>query len=281
VIEIGGGTHVAGVIGDPIKHSLSPAIQNAAFQALGLDWVFLAFPVPAGRAPAAVEAMRTLGLAGLSVTMPHKAEVIAALDDLSPTARALGSVNTIHRRGTALVGDSTDGAGFVDALRHDEGFDPAGKRCVVFGAGGAARAVVHALGQAGAADVAVVNRTAANAERAAALAGAGVGRLGDESDISEADLVVNATPVGMDGVEGEALLLDTTRLSPGQVVADLVYHPIRTPLLQAARQRGAIAVTGLGMLIHQAAHAFRLWTGEDPPLEAMSAVALAALAGRE
>lgn len=280
MIPIGGGTHVAGVIGDPIAHSLSPAIQNAAFQALDLDWVFLAFAVPAGSSVAAVEAMRTLGLAGLSVTMPHKADVIPALDDLSPTATVLGSVNTLHWRGRTLVGESTDGAGFLDALRYDEGFDPDGKRCVVFGAGGAARAVVHALGQAGAADVVVVNRTAANAERAAALAGA-AGRVGGETDITDADLVVNATPIGMEGVEAEALLLDPERLGAGQVVADLVYHPVRTPLLQAARQRGAIAVTGLGMLIHQAAHAFRLWTGEDPPLEAMSAVALAALAGRE
>ncbi|MEA3077535.1 MAG: shikimate dehydrogenase [Actinomycetota bacterium] len=276
---IGGATHVAAVVGDPITHSLSPAIHNAAFEALGLDWVFLAFAVPAGSAAPAVEAMRTFGLAGLSVTMPHKAGVIPALDGLSPTAETLGAVNTIYRRGRDLIGDSTDGAGFLDALRHDEGFDPAGKRCVVLGAGGAARAVVHALGGAGAADVAVVNRTAANAERAAALAS--VGRLGTEADVDGADLIVNATPVGMAGVEGDSFLVDPARLGPGQVVADLVYHPIRTPLLHAARQRGAIAVTGLGMLIHQAAHAFRLWTGEDPPLEAMSAVALAALAGRE
>jgi shikimate dehydrogenase len=281
VTAIGGGTHVAAVIGDPITHSLSPAIHNAAFEALGLDWVFLAFAVPAGSAAAAIEAMRTFGLAGLSVTMPHKAGVLPALDGLSPTAEALGAVNTIYRRGRDLIGDSTDGAGFLDALRHDEGFDPAGRRCVVLGAGGAARAVIHALGGAGAADVAVVNRTAVNGERAAALAGPGVGRLGTEADVDAADLVVNATPVGMEGVEGDLLLVDPARLGPGQVVADLVYHPIRTPLLQAARQQGAIAVTGLGMLIHQAAHAFRLWTGEDPPLEAMSAVALAALAGRE
>ena len=273
-------TRVAGVIGDPVRHSLSPVIHNAAFRALDLDWVYLALPVAAGDGAEAVRAMRTFGLDGLNVTMPHKADVIPALDGLSPTAAALGAVNTIHRRADELLGASTDGAGFVDALVHDEGFDPAGKRVLIVGAGGAARAVVLALAEAGAADIAVVNRTAARAEAAAALAGP-VGRQGDEADVDEADLVVNATPVGMDGTPvAEAVLLDTGRLHPDQVVVDLVYHPLRTPLLVAARERGAVAVTGLGMLIHQAAHAFRLWTGEDPPLEVMSAAALAALAHR-
>lgn len=270
-------TRVAGVIGDPVGHSLSPVIHNAAFRALELDWVYLAFPVPAGAGADAVAAMRTLGLDGLNVTMPHKADVIAGVDRLSPTAEALGSVNTIHRLAGELVGESTDGAGFVDALVRDEGFDPTDRRVVVFGAGGAARAVIHALAQAGAADIAVVNRTATKADQAMALAPS-VARRGTEGDVDDADLVVNATSVGMAGTaEADAVLLDTARLRPGQVVADLVYHPIRTPLLAAARERGAVAVTGLGMLIHQAAHGFRLWTGEDPPLEVMSAAALGAL----
>ena len=274
-------TRLAGVIGDPVRHSLSPTIHNAAFRALDLDWVYVALPVPAGSGVAAVDAMRTFGLDGLNVTMPHKADVLPSLDRLSATATALGAVNTIHRVGEELVGANTDGGGFVDALRHDEGFDPVEKRAVVFGAGGAARAVVLALADAGAADIAVVNRTAARAEEAAALAPAGIGRLGDEDDVDGADLVVNATPIGMAGTAQEdAVLLDPRRLRPGQLVADLVYHPLRTPLLAAARERGAVAVTGLGMLIHQAAHAFRLWTGEDPPLEVMSAAALAALAPR-
>ena len=276
---ISGHTHLAGVIGDPIRHTLSPAILNAAFRALDLDWVYVAFPVPAGQAPQAVAAVRTLGIAGLSVTMPHKAEVIPHLDEVSATATALGAVNCIWRRGDELVGDSTDGPGFLDALRHDEGFDPADTKAVVLGAGGAARAVVLALGQAGAADVAVVNRTAARAEEAAALA-PGVARVGDEDDLAGAHLVVNATPIGMhDTPHTEALPIDPKRLQPHQLVVDLVYHPLRTPLLAAARERGAVAVTGLGMLIHQAAHAFRLWTGEDPPLEVMSAAALAKLRG--
>jgi shikimate dehydrogenase len=273
---ITGTTRVAGVIGDPVRHSLSPAIHNAAFAALGLDWVYVALPVATGPGAAAVEAMRTMGIDGLNVTMPHKADVIPALDQLSPTAERLQAVNTIHRIGEVVAGDSTDGAGFVDALRHDEGFDPADRSFVVLGAGGAARAVVLALATAGAAEIVVVNRTAVRAAEAAALA-PGIGRVGDESDVSDADAIVNATPVGMDGVHAEATLVDPKLLRPGQLAVDLVYHPLRTPFLAAARERGAVPVTGLGMLIHQAAHAFRLWTGEDPPLEVMSAAALGLL----
>lgn len=269
-------TRVAAVIGDPVRHSLSPVLHNAAFQSLELDWVYLAFEVPAGGGAGAVGAMRTLGIDGLSVTMPHKEDVAAALDRLSPTAARLRSVNCVHRDGGELVGESTDGSGFIDALRNDEGFDPSGSRCVVVGAGGAARAVVLALAEAGAADVAVVNRTPERADAAAALAGP-VGRVTAVDVVAEADLVVNATPVGMAECDPDSSPVPAGLLRPGQVVVDLVYSPLRTPLLEAARRRGATAVTGLGMLIHQAAHAFRLWTGEDPPLEAMSAAALGAL----
>lgn len=271
---IGPTTRVAAVIGDPVRHSLSPALHNAAFRALDLDWVYLAFEVAAGEGAAALEAMRTLGIDGLNVTMPHKADVAGAVDRLSPVAERLGAVNTVVRRGGVLVGESTDGDGFVAALRQDEGFDPAGKRCLVLGAGGAARAVVLALADAGAASVVVAGRTPEKAAAAAALAG-NRGRVGTVVEAGAADLLVNATPVGMGG--DTAVPLDPSLLGPGQVVVDLVYHPLVTPLVEAARSRGAVAVNGLGMLIHQAARAFRLWTGEDPPLEVMSAAALQAL----
>src|SRR3989442_3993450 len=144
-------THVAAVIGNPVRHSLSPVIHNAAFAALGLDWTFLAFEVEAGGGARAVEAMRALGIRGLSVTMPHKDDVAAAVDRLSPAAAALGAVNTVTWGPRLdIVGENTDGAGVLDALRLDDGFDPAGRRCLVVGAGGAARAVVRALGEAGA-----------------------------------------------------------------------------------------------------------------------------------
>jgi shikimate dehydrogenase len=282
--HITGTTRLAAVIGSPVRHSLSPAILDAAFDAVGADWVFLAFEVPEGRAAAALAAVRELAIGGLSVTMPHKAAVHDAVDERTPVASALGAVNCVYWRGDVLVGDNTDGAGFVDALHADEGVDLGGRRCVVLGAGGAGRAVVQALGEAGAADVAVVNRSPDPAVRAAALAGER-GRVGSPADIAAADLVVNATPLGMGVVTGtdgtpEPLPLDPAALHPGQVVVDLIYHPATTPLLAAARDRGAVAVNGLGMLIHQAAHAFRHWTGEDPPLAAMSAAAVAALSRR-
>jgi shikimate dehydrogenase len=207
--------------------------------------------------------------------MPHKATVIEALDRLSPTAERLGAVNAIVREGTEFVGHSTDGAGLIDALLYDEGFSAAGKGCVVLGAGGAARAVVLALADADAAEVIVVNRTAQNAERAAELAG-GVGRVGTQDDVAAADLIVNATPLGMLGDDAPAV--DARLFRSHQLVVDLVYAPPVTPTMHAARAAGAHAVGGLGMLVHQAAHAFTLWTGQDAPLPAMSAAAMAAVA---
>ena len=270
-------TRVAAIIGDPVRHSLSPILHNAAFDALGLDWIYTAFEVHDGGAVDAINAVRSLHIDGLSVTMPHKEAVIDALDRVSPAATRLRSVNCVHWLGDALVGDSTDGVGFIDALRHDEGFDVAGRSAVVLGAGGAARAVVLALAEAGAAQVLVVNRSPERGASAAALGGSR-SRIGTAADVTGADIVVNATPVGMAGTSSAgASPIDVDLVRPGQLIVDLVYHPLRTPLLIAAKARGAVAVTGLGMLIHQAAHAFRLWTGEEPPLEVMSAAALAHL----
>jgi shikimate dehydrogenase len=269
-------TQVAAVIGHPVRHSLSPTLHNAAFAALGLDWMFLAFDVPAGQGEAAVRAMVPLGLRGLSVTMPHKDAAAAAVDQLSPAAAALGAVNCVVNRSGILVGENTDGDGFVASLRVDHGVDPAGLRCVVLGAGGAARSVIRSLAEAGAREVAVVNRTQALGVAAAKLAGS-VGRAATVAAVPEADLVVNATPVGMD-VEGAGVRdtpIDPELVQPGQVVADLIVHPIRTRLLQDAEQRGAKVVPGLGMLVHQAALAFTLWTGVPAPIDAMrSAVKL-------
>lgn len=282
---ISGTTRAAGVIGLPIRHSLSPSLFNAAFAASGLDWAYLAFEVPDGAAGLAMAGVRALGLEGVSVTMPHKAAVIDALDELSDDAAALGAVNCVVRRGTTLVGHNTDGPGLVDALRLDEGIDVTGQRIVVIGAGGAARAVIRSLAAAGATELVVVNRSPAPAEAAASLA-LGKGRVGATEDISDADIVINATPLGMGVVvttsgDREPLPADPDRLAEGQILVDLVYHPPLTPLVQEAKARGVRTVNGLGMLIHQAAHAFRLWTAEEPPLEAMSAAAVAALVHRQ
>ncbi|PZS23647.1 MAG: shikimate dehydrogenase [Acidimicrobiales bacterium] len=273
-------TRVVGVIGDPVRHSLSPLLHNAAFAAMRLDWASVAFPVPAGEVGPALAGMRALGVEGLSVTMPHKQAALAGVDHTSETATRLGAINTIVRRNGQLVGENTDGAGFLDAV-HTAGCDPVGWRCLILGAGGAARAIVVALAGAGAAEVVVVNRTPTRAEQAAALAGA-VGRVGSADEVDRADLVVHATPLGMLGVSpasrageqgptSDQLPLDPARLGPGQLVVDLVYHPRDTPLLKAARDRGAMVQDGVGMLVHQAAHALAFWTGEKPPVAAMMA----------
>lgn len=269
-----GTTRIAAVIGSPVRHSRSPALINAAFAASGLDWAFAAFEVAPGRGADAVEAMRVLGLGGMSVTMPHKHEVIAALDRLTPDAEALGAVNCVAWDGDDLVGHNTDGGGLVDSLALDADLVPAGLRCVVLGAGGAARSVVRSLAEAGAADVAVVNRTPSSAEVAARLAGA-VGRVGTADDVAAADLVVNATSVGMgaDPHDSSALPVDPGLLAPGQTVVDLVYLPVETAFLRAAAAAGARPVDGIGMLVHQAARAITLWTGRSPDLDAMRSAA--------
>ncbi|HEY7625511.1 MAG TPA: shikimate dehydrogenase [Ilumatobacteraceae bacterium] len=269
-------TRLAAVIGSPVRHSLSPALHNAAFAASGADWVFAAFEVPAGEASHALAAMRALGLGGLSVTMPHKEDVAALVDDLDPAAAALRSVNTVVPMGDGrLKGYSTDGDGFLASLSA-QGVEVARRQVCVLGAGAAARAIIGALARAGAKSIVVVNRSRARAEAAAALAGP-VGLVGDASDIDRSDLVVNATSVGMGGTE---LPCDAGHLHAGQVVADIVYHPRRTALLNAAGAVGAHTVEGLGMLVHQAVLQQALWLGSAPDPAVMWAAAERELAGR-
>ena len=272
---------LAALIGSPVEHSLSPVIHQAAFDAAGADWTYLAFDVAEGAASGALDAMRVLGIAGLSVTMPHKRDAADAVDRLEPAARALRSVNTVWWDDDELVGSSTDGAGFVASLA-DAGVDVADARVAVIGAGGAARSVVDALGRAGAIDITVLNRTREHAESAASLASAA--SVGIPSDVPRADIVVNATNVGM-GVAPEAagdgdLACEQALLRPEQVVVDLVYHPLRTAWLLAAEEVGARTVDGLGMLIHQAALQQERWLGVRPDVGVMRAAAEAALAGR-
>jgi shikimate dehydrogenase len=274
--DISGTTRLAAVIGSPVRHSLSPALHNAAFAALGADWRYVAFEVPAGEAIRALDAMRALGIGGLSVTMPHKEAIAESVDELDPAAGALRSVNTVVPvEGGLLRGHSTDGAGFVASLR-DAGIDPAGMRVVVVGAGAAGRSVIHALGGSGVAEISVVNRSLERAYVAATLGGA-VGHVGRPEDIARGDLIVNATSIGMGGDE---LPLDRSFLRAQQVVADLVYHPLDTALLRAAREIGARTVDGLGMLVHQAVLQQELWLGVRPDPAVMRAAALQELAAR-
>jgi shikimate dehydrogenase len=275
---ITGATRVAGIIGDPVRHSLSPALYNAAFAECGLPWVFVAFAVAAGRAGAAVQAMRDLDLAGLAVTMPHKADVIAACDEVGVDAARLRSVNHLRRQADGTIfGDSTDGEGFVRSLV-DAGHDPAGMNVLLLGAGGAARAVAVALTRRGATVTCAARRPDAADEVAALCDGAAAALDGAPDLVSDVDLVVNGTPIGMGDDSRSPLPAGVLR--PGLVVADLVYHPLATPLLEAARAAGAAAVDGLGMLVHQAAIQLEAWTGVDAPLAAMRAAAEAELAAR-
>lgn len=268
-VPVTGHTTVAGIIGEPVAHSRSPAIHNAAYQARGLDWIYVAFPVRAGQVGTALEGCRALGVAGCNVTMPHKREAALACDHLEATAAALGVVNTVCVRDGQLVGDSTDGAGFVDAAR-TAAVELHGAQVLVIGAGGAARAIVHALG--GLATVRVWARRLDAAGATAALAPTGEPvRSAELDDVAAAStVVVNATPLGM---LGERPPFDPARLHAGQTVIDAVYAPADTPLLEAARAHGAGAVNGLGMLVHQAARSFTLLTGCEAPLDAMWAAA--------
>lgn len=274
------GRRVAAVIGDPVRHSRSPAIHNAAFASAGLDWAFTAFEVPAGKGADALEAMRVLGLAGMSVTMPLKAEVAAAADTADAEVEVLAAANCIVPLGDGrLHAANTDAAGFVAGLQADAGLSPEGLRVVLIGGGGAARAVAWGLAGAGAADVAVLNRTGARAEDAASIANAASrsghpGRVGAMEDIAAADLVVNATSVGMGS--DASMPCEPTLLRPGQVAVDLVYEPIETAWLAALRQQGVEAHNGLSMLAYQAAAAFELWTGTEAPVESMRRAAVSA-----
>lgn len=260
-------TRVVAVIGDPVAHSLSPVIHNAAFTKLGLDWVYVALPVPRGHGIEAVRALHALKLAGLNVTAPHKEAAADACDELTEDATALRSVNTVVARSDgSLLGDSTDGEGFVRAL-DDEGVECSGRNVLVVGAGGAARAVTLALARRGA-HLVVAARRMDRAEAAASLAPGGVAVAMEDvpAVLGEVSLVVHATPVGM---AGEPPPFDTGPLGAGHIVVDLVYGPTDTGLLVTARAAGARGIGGLGMLVHQAACSFTAWTGLEAPLDVM------------
>ena len=269
-------THLVGVIGWPVEHSLSPIIHNTAFIALDMDWVYLPLPVAPGRLRDALGGLGPLGFAGANVTMPHKSESAEIADVLSDDARLLHAVNTLVVGPAGLAGHNTDAPGFERFLRRDAGCDPSGRTAMIYGAGGAARACALALARAGIAGLAVAARETSRAR--------GVLEMLDGFDLETtampledaashpAEIIVNATPLGAHGEE-----LPLPPVGAGTLVVDLLYRPTSTPLLAAAREAGAAAFGGLGLLLHQAAISFELWTGQQPPLAAMSAAALAEL----
>ena len=278
--RVGGATHITGVIGWPVAHSLSPAMHNAAFAALGLDWAYVPLPVARGAMRAAAGGLVALGLRGANVTMPHKTESAELADELSEDANRLQAVNTFVVMGDRLYGHNTDAPGFDRFLRHDAGFDPRGRTALVLGAGGAARAVARALGVAGAASLRVAVR---EPSRAAGLLSA-IEDTGLEAEVvpfddaggKRVDLVVNATPLGADGLTCPPLPV----LDEHVLVVDLLYRPTQTPMQAVARSAGAEVFGGLGLLLHQAALSFELLTGTPAPLDVMSAAAITALAER-
>ena len=270
----------AGVLGWPLTHTLSPVIHNAAFREAGLDWVYLAFPVPPENLGAAIAGLRVLGCMGANVTMPHKRAVVAHLDEISGDATAIDAVNTIEPVAGKLAGRNTDVDGFRSFLESEVGFDATGRDAVVLGAGGAARAVVRALDAMDVATIRIVARDQGKARGTAAVVRSSTTEVMSFSDASltdairDADVVVNATPVGMDG---RADPLPEATFTGDHVVVDLIYEPPSTPLVERARASGADAWGGLGMLVRQAAMSFQIWTGLDPPIETMSAAAIHAI----
>lgn len=275
--RVRGSTRKVGVIGWPIEHTLSPVIHNAAFVALGMDWVYVPLPVATARLPAALDGLGALGFAGANVTMPHKTRAAELVPDLSHDARLLRAVNTIVVGTDGLAGDNTDALGFERFLREDTGFDPSGRAALLFGAGGGARACALALSRGGLAELSVAVRKPSRGEDLrATLEGSGTAlRVVSIDDVSEvhASLIVNATPLG---VHGERLPLPS--LVPGVVGVDLLYRPSATPFQAEIREGGGSVFGGLGLLLHQAAISFELWTGQTPPLSVMSAAALGELA---
>jgi len=268
--------NVAAVIGWPISQSLSPVIHNAAFRHHGDNWSYVAYPVEPGDASSAIAAMRSGGLQGLNVTMPHKDAVADLVDELDKSAESIHAVNTVVRTSDGrLRGYSTDGEGLLRAIRINANWDPAGKKICVLGAGGAARSAVDAFSRAGVASIFVVNRTAEKAVQA--IGDSNVAVVGSQSNIHECDIVFNATSVGMGTDES---LVSAELLHEGQLVIDAVYHPLETRLLRDAKSRGATVLDGLWMLIHQACVAQVLWLGREPDYQVMRNAAVQELAAR-
>lgn len=272
-MEISGSTRLAGVVGWPVAHSLSPALHNAVFAALGVNAVSVGFAVAEEGLAKAVAGLAAVDAIGTSVTMPHKHAVVALAQERTATVERLGVANCLTFVDGAVHASSTDGQGFLDALVEQVNFAPEGKKVALIGAGGAAAAIAVALADAGA-DLCVVARRPEAAQSLARLAGGG-SRAGDNESISEADLVINATPLGMSAtLTAERCAVDPALLREGQVVFDTVYAPRVTPLLRAADAVGAIGIGGLAMLVHQARHQLCGWTGRDVPVEILwSAVA--------
>ena len=287
---ITGHTKVVGLFGHPVDHTLSPAMQNAAFQAAGLSYCYLPFDVHPSVLKEAVRSIFPLGMKGVNLTIPHKQTVIPFLDRLSHDAERIGAVNTIERSGTLLVGHNTDGIGFLKSL-HEQQVDPGGLRVILVGAGGAALGVALTLAQQNITEMILIVRTTegrtigGTTQLAARLTAwfpmlrlsllEMTDRIGLPHLPHFKTLLINATPLGMR--EGDPFPFPPSLMETGWIVADLVYRPFETPLLREAAKRGIKTISGMGMLLHQGAAAFEIWIKENAPVDVMRKALAAAL----
>ena len=273
---ITGATRVVGIIGWPVAHSLSPAIQNAAFKESGIDCVYVPLPVQEIDLGAAVKGIKALGFAGANVTVPYKEKVMEYLDDIHPDALKVGAVNTIVVSNDKIIGYNTDVGGFSAALgRHQ--VNVAGQKAMLLGAGGAAKAVVQSLINSGCTDIAVGARSGSKAGSFAESFGVKGFDWLDENFkclYKDADIIINTTPVGMEGIEDKALPVVWTDVKETAFAADIVYNPSFTAFLRQAKMRGCRGMNGLSMLVEQGALSFSLWLGKEPQREVMYEVLL-------
>jgi shikimate dehydrogenase len=282
-MTISGKTRVCGVIGEPIEHSLSPIMHNAAFQAVGLDYAFLAFRVKPAEVEAAVNGVRALNIRGLNVTMPHKTAIINHLDRVDLSAQIVNSVNTVLNKENLLFGFNTDGVGAVKALK-ENGVELKGRKVLLLGAGGAARAIAYALAKE-ADELAVLNRTVKQAQAMARvleksfnkkIAAGSLSPNDVETNIRDSDILINATSVGMKPKPDESPVA-AKMLRRNMAVMDIVYNPLETQLARDAKAAGAEVISGVEMLIYQGAASFEIWTGKSAPVEVMRQAALSHL----
>jgi shikimate dehydrogenase len=269
---------LVGVLGFPVAENPTCVMQEAAFAALGLPWRYLTIEVEPQALPDALRGVRAFGMQGINLTIPHKVAVMPLLDEISPAAAMIGAVNTVRRQGSRLIGENTDGKGFLRGVREAARIDPAGKRIVVLGAGGAARAITVELALAGAAHFTIINRSR---ERGQALTadlrqrtGANVELLPWDSTYqvgSEADILVNATSIGLFPDVDAMPDVDLSVVCPDLLVCDVVPNPPDTRLIRAARSMGLRTLTGLPMLVYQGAIGFEMWTGLPAPEGVMKA----------
>lgn len=283
---VGGNTKIVGVIGDPIEHSLSPRMHNAAFEYLGLDYIYLPFRVSKNDLKNAVKGVKALNLKGFNVTIPHKVSIIKFLDEIDLTAGRIGAVNTVVNEEGKLLGFNTDGLGALEALR-EEGVDPKGKKIIIIGAGGASRAITFQLACI-CSKLVILNRTRIRAVKLAGelttfgseVEGRGLTLKSLESGLNDSDILINTSSVGMYPNVNESPV-PKEFLRKDLVVFDIVYNPLETSLLRYAWNVGAKSINGVGMLVNQGAIGFKMWTGYEAPRDIMRKAVIEGLLGRD